>query len=89
MLLEREELLAQLARALDESVVSHGRLVLVGGEAGVGKSSLVRAAARSAHPPVVVGVGQCDHLAAPAALGPLLEAVPEIGEVSSSRTSTG
>ncbi len=81
MLLEREESLAQLARALDESVASHGRVVLVGGEAGVGKSSLVRAAARSAHAPVVVGIGQCDHLAAPAALGPLLEAAPEISEL--------
>ena len=37
-LLEREELLALLEHARSEG----GRLVLLGGEAGVGKSSLVR-----------------------------------------------
>ncbi|MBV9831860.1 MAG: AAA family ATPase [Marmoricola sp.] len=81
MLLEREDLLAQLARALDESVASHGRLVLLGGEAGVGKSAVVRSAVASAHAPVVTGVGHCDHVAAPAALGPVLEAAPEVADL--------
>jgi DNA-binding CsgD family transcriptional regulator/tetratricopeptide (TPR) repeat protein len=81
VLLEREDLLAQLARALDESVASSGRVVLVGGEAGVGKSALVRAAVSATHTPVTIGFGQCDHLAAPAALGPLLEAAPELAEL--------
>jgi len=40
-LLERDHELAQLTSWLREAVAGHGRLVLVGGEAGVGKSTLV------------------------------------------------
>ena len=47
-LVEREQPLAQLSEHLRQSAAGHGRLVLVGGEAGVGKTALVDAFARSA-----------------------------------------
>ncbi|MHB1244451.1 MAG: AAA family ATPase, partial [Gaiellaceae bacterium] len=64
-LLEREELLAQLAGLLDDG----GRLVFVGGEAGVGKTALVRAFAEGRR----ARLGWCENLAAPAPFGPFLD----------------
>jgi len=65
-LLEREELLLQLESLAAED----GRLVFVGGEAGVGKTALVRAFAER-----VGGVrrGSCENLVAPTPLGPFLD----------------
>ena len=45
-LLERESQLDQLAEHLRQAEAGQGRLVLVGGEAGVGKSTLVDAFCR-------------------------------------------
>lgn len=64
-LLEREELLAQLEGLLDDG----GRLVFVGGEAGVGKTALVRAFAEGRR----ARLGWCENLAAPAPLAPFLD----------------
>lgn len=66
-LLEREELLAELGRVRDEG----GRLVFVGGEAGVGKTSLVRALIERAGDRVLVG--SCENLTTPTPLGPFLD----------------
>ncbi|HVM18019.1 MAG TPA: LuxR C-terminal-related transcriptional regulator [Gaiellaceae bacterium] len=73
-LLEREELLAQLGRARAEG----GRLVFVGGEAGVGKTALVRALAAGAGGRVLHGA--CENLTTPAPLGPFLDLGAEPGE---------
>ena len=65
-LLERADLLARLEELRREG----GRLVFVGGEAGVGKTSLVRAFVER------VGdarLGSCENLAAPTPLGPFLD----------------
>jgi DNA-binding CsgD family transcriptional regulator len=72
-LLEREDLLSDLSAARAEG----GRLVFVGGEAGVGKTALVRAFADR-----VGGVrhGSCENLAAPAPLGPFLDLGLEPGD---------
>lgn len=67
-LLERDELLAQLEARRREG----GRLVFVGGEAGVGKTMLARAFAAGVPGRVVVGT--CEHLTTPTPLGALLEA---------------
>ena len=64
-LLERAELLARLEELRSQG----GRLVLVGGEAGVGKTSLVRAFAagkEALH-------GWCENLTTPTPLGPFLD----------------
>ena len=80
MLLERDDLLHRLSGLVDDTAVSHGRLVFLGGEAGVGKTAVVRALVESAAGRATVRVGQCDNAAASAALGPLLDAVPETAE---------
>ncbi len=48
MLLERERESAELSHALSEAQRGHGRVVLVEGSAGIGKTSLLRAAAETA-----------------------------------------
>ena len=73
-LLEREELLAQLGAARAEA----GRLVFVGGEAGVGKTSLVRRFVDDESKHARVLWGACDALFTPRALGPFLD----IGELA-------
>ena len=66
-LLERDELLAALASASAQG----GRLVFVGGEAGVGKTTLVRAFGAQAGLRVLRG--SCENLATPTPLGPFAD----------------
>ena len=78
-LLERSAQLEALAERL--RAVSHegrGRLVLVAGEAGIGKTSLVRAFCES-RPSLTVLSGACDALHTPRPLGPLLDIAEEVG----------
>ena len=71
-LLERDDLLEQLRAARAEG----GRLVFVGGEAGVGKTTLVHEfAARSGED---VLFGACENLTTPTPLGPFLD----VGDVA-------
>ena len=65
-LLERDDLLAQLTAAQ----AAGGRLVFVGGEAGVGKTSLVAAFAAGVEQ---VLRGACENLTTPTPLGPFLD----------------
>ncbi len=55
-----------------------GRLVFVGGEAGVGKTALVRAFADGWSGKVLQG--SCESLAAPVPFGPLVDLAPQAGE---------
>jgi DNA-binding CsgD family transcriptional regulator len=64
-LLERGDLLEQLEAALAQG----GRMVFVGGEAGIGKTALLRAFA--AGKPALHG--SCENLTAPTPLGPFLD----------------
>ena len=79
-LFERERELALLGECL-EAVRERGEgcAVLVGGEAGGGKTTLVRAFCRREAPSVRAFVGSCDPLFAPRPLGPLVELADEIG----------
>jgi len=72
-LLERGDLLAQLDAARAEG----GRLVFVAGEAGVGKTSLVRATAARATGPVLRGA--CENLTTPTPFGPFLDLGIDVG----------
>src|SRR5919197_1103697 len=72
-LLERSAELAALDACLAAVVGGGGgRLVLVGGEAGIGKTALVRAFCARAPAPRVLW-GACDALFTPRPLGPLLD----------------
>jgi DNA-binding CsgD family transcriptional regulator len=69
-LLERDEELALLRAMLATARGGHGRVALVAGEAGIGKSSLVQAFAGDATSDVRILAGTCDDLFTPRALGP-------------------
>ncbi|HJR93869.1 MAG TPA: AAA family ATPase [Gaiellaceae bacterium] len=72
-LLEREDALAVLHGAHSEARAGTGRLVLVSGEAGIGKTSLVRAFTASIDRSGRVLEGACDALFAPRPLGPFAD----------------
>ncbi|HVH24058.1 MAG TPA: AAA family ATPase [Pseudonocardia sp.] len=74
-LLERDAELAALRAAAAAARAGRGSIVVIEGEAGIGKSSLIRAFLAGLDDPVEVLVGGCDDLLAPRALGPLHEAV--------------
>ena len=72
MLLERDRTLDLLERAVGDAAAGRGSVALVMGEAGIGKTSLVRAFAASAGARVLLSA--CDDLMAPRTLGPLRDA---------------
>jgi DNA-binding CsgD family transcriptional regulator len=77
-LIEREREFALLTDLRDEVArTGTGHLVLVGGEAGVGKTSLVRAVAASDG--IRCLSGACDSLFTPRPLGPLLDIAETTG----------
>ncbi|HKQ16938.1 MAG TPA: AAA family ATPase, partial [Solirubrobacterales bacterium] len=84
LLLERESLLGSLAESFDAAQRGLGRLALVSGEAGAGKTSLVRRFCEQLPGGTTVLSGACDPLVTPRPLGPFLE----IGE-QSDRTIAG
>ncbi len=80
-LLEREWHLEALGGFLREAAAGQGRLVLIGGEAGVGKSTLVERFCRDV---ATRGRGRtlfgaCDALSTPRPLGPLRDIAAETG----------
>jgi class 3 adenylate cyclase/DNA-binding CsgD family transcriptional regulator len=79
-LIERGDFLASLQSLLGEALGGSGRLVLLGGEAGVGKSALA-AALTAAAAGRVVRRGCCDNVTTAEALGPLVDALPELAGV--------
>jgi DNA-binding CsgD family transcriptional regulator/tetratricopeptide (TPR) repeat protein len=78
-LLERDAALEQLHKLLEDAVNGRGRLVLIAGEAGIGKTRLVQHFGRAARERVEVLVGACDPLSTPTPLGPLLDIAPALG----------
>jgi ATP/maltotriose-dependent transcriptional regulator MalT len=76
-LLEREAELAVLVRAVDDAAEGRSSVVLLLGEAGIGKTSLVRAFLASVGNRARVLVGSCDDLLTPRTLGPLRDAADE------------
>ncbi|HKD97095.1 MAG TPA: AAA family ATPase, partial [Micromonosporaceae bacterium] len=78
MLLERESTLASLVDYAAEARDGHGRLVLVAGEAGVGKSTLVEQL-QADLPDARWSWGACDGLFVPRPLGPLFDIARQLG----------
>jgi DNA-binding CsgD family transcriptional regulator/tetratricopeptide (TPR) repeat protein len=77
-LLERGAALASLAEYAHEARHGDGRLVLVAGEAGVGKSALVEQL-QDGLPDARWSWGACDGLSTPRPLGPLLDIAAQLG----------
>jgi DNA-binding CsgD family transcriptional regulator/tetratricopeptide (TPR) repeat protein len=80
VLVERDHVLTALRELANDAAAGAGRLVLLGGEAGVGKTTLAAALTAETPEGIVVRRGACDSLATAEALGPLLDAAPEIAE---------
>jgi DNA-binding CsgD family transcriptional regulator len=77
-LLERSGQLEELGAMLDSvRSTSHGRLVLVTGEAGAGKTALARRFTDEHRESTRILWGACDALFTPRALGPLLDVAEE------------
>ena len=79
-LLERGPVLLELSHFLADADKGHGRLVFVGGEAGVGKTWLVRRFAELIRDRSPLLIGSCDPLSTPRPLGPLLDVVDRLGD---------
>jgi len=78
-LLEREAQLDKLRTALAVAAAGTGRLLFVSGEAGVGKSALVRSFRAEIGGSMRVLEGVCDPLATPRPLGPLADIAAATG----------
>jgi len=88
VLVEREGFLVSLERLLGEALEGSGRLVFLGGEAGVGKTALAAALAEAAGG-LVVRRGSCDSVTTAEALGPILDALPELAVAADYEAGVG
>jgi DNA-binding SARP family transcriptional activator/tetratricopeptide (TPR) repeat protein len=83
-LVERDPELQELRTAVSSAVDdSRGVVILVSGEAGSGKSALVRGLVDRLSPDIAVVVGGCDDLLAPRSLGPFRDMAEDHAEVAS------
>ena len=74
--LEREGILDDLHGRLRQAAVTRGRLILLGGEAGVGKTALLRHFLVDVCKQASVLSGQRDAVSTPRALGPFFDITP-------------
>ena len=79
-LLERTECLEVLKRAFHQTRAGRGQNVFVVGEAGIGKTAVVRQFLSDLDSPYLLMEGYCDSLFAARPLGPLFDIAPLLGE---------
>jgi ATP/maltotriose-dependent transcriptional regulator MalT len=77
--LERDAELEAMDDALDEAAEGHGSVIVVAGEAGIGKTRLVNEFIDSAGDDVRVLWGACDDLVTPRVLGPVRDIAVQVG----------
>jgi DNA-binding CsgD family transcriptional regulator len=78
-LLEREDELGVLADVVRDAAAGRGSVVFVAGEAGIGKSSLLRELRERTGARVTFVTGACEPLSVPVPLAPLRELVESAG----------
>lgn len=81
-MLERQDVLAELAALARRAGGGAGRLVLLRGEAGVGKTALIDRFSAGLDGSWRVLRGWCEPLGAPRPLGPLFDALPGLGSAA-------
>src|SRR5262245_61368654 len=72
-LLERDDQLRQLAALYERAASGHGACAVVAGEAGIGKTALVRAFTETVAQRGAVLWGGCEALFTPRPLGPIVD----------------
>src|SRR5262245_55940689 len=88
-LLEREHELKLLGSALDDAIAGRGRLALVSGEAGIGKTAFIDHFVASRGRAVRVLTGNCDALFTPTPLGPLHDIARQVGGALTAQLARG
>jgi len=88
-LVEREQEIAALAATIRQAADGHGSVVLVSGDAGIGKSSLVEAARSLLPSNGRFLVGACDDLTTRRTLGPLRDLAPSVAAPLAALLATG
>ncbi|GGM96753.1 DNA-binding CsgD family transcriptional regulator [Actinoplanes campanulatus] len=88
-LLERDHELSELGLVARRALDGHGSVVLITGEAGIGKSSVVDAIRSVLPAEGRLLVGYCDDLATPRVLGPLRDLVGKVGAGLTEALSSG
>src|ERR1700753_942622 len=78
-LLERAPYLQALATALEAAIAGEGRIAVISGEAGIGKTSFVERFLTDHRAAVRVLKGNCDSLFHPSPLGPLYDIAYQTG----------
>jgi predicted ATPase len=78
-LLERGAELGHLEELLRDVVDGRGRVAMLAGEAGIGKTALVQHFCTSVAPRATILIGTCDPLSTPAPLGPLQDIAASLG----------
>ncbi|MFF0264583.1 ATP-binding protein [Kribbella sp. NPDC004536] len=78
-LVEREFELGEVAAAVADAATGDGAIVLLAGEAGIGKSSIIRALPAALPGRHRMLVGQCDDLTPPRVLGPFRDIGAKLG----------
>jgi ATP/maltotriose-dependent transcriptional regulator MalT len=78
-LVERDEPLATLRRCLDAEATATGRIVLIRGEAGIGKTALLKAFVEECPSDVDVLWGLCDGVSTPQPYGPFADMADALG----------
>jgi DNA-binding CsgD family transcriptional regulator len=81
-LLERTSALASLDAWLADARSGNGRFVLIGGEAGIGKTSLVGAFTTGRPVRADLLLSACDPLSTPRPLGPLADIARDLSEIA-------
>ena len=78
-LIERDDFLATLQIRYEKPFKDGGHSILISGEAGIGKTSLVRAFCKERQSDCIVYQGTCDALFTPRPLAPLYDIAMQMG----------